>query len=68
MKLSVYIIPAAFSKTLANHDTLQCFCKKDLPEQSRVIKPGSMVTKDFNPDRLNIHVNEEGTVTHVQQG
>ncbi|KAK4466186.1 hypothetical protein QBC42DRAFT_282556 [Cladorrhinum samala] len=56
-------------KTLSEESTNEtCFCKKDLPEQSRVIKPGSMVTKDFNPDRLNIHVNEEGTVTHVQQG
>lgn len=46
----------------------QNFCKKDLPEKHRVIQPGMMVTKDFNPDRLNVYVNEEGTVTHCTHG
>ncbi|KAI1367667.1 hypothetical protein F5Y08DRAFT_297936 [Xylaria arbuscula] len=44
------------------------FCKKDLPEQCRVITPGMMVTKDFRPGRLNVHVDEKGTVSHVQHG
>ncbi|TQN65188.1 hypothetical protein CSHISOI_10238, partial [Colletotrichum shisoi] len=44
------------------------FCKRDLPEQTRVIEPGMMVTKDFVPDRLNVHVKEDGTVSHVQHG
>ncbi|CAJ2513233.1 Uu.00g013520.m01.CDS01 [Anthostomella pinea] len=44
------------------------FCKKELPEQCRVIKPGMMVTKDFQPDRLNVHVKDDGTVSHVQHG
>ncbi|KAI0597791.1 hypothetical protein F4775DRAFT_593026 [Biscogniauxia sp. FL1348] len=44
------------------------FCKKDLPQQHRVIRPGMMVTKDFQPDRLNVHVNDDGTVSHVQHG
>ncbi|KAI0163536.1 hypothetical protein BJ166DRAFT_295903 [Pestalotiopsis sp. NC0098] len=44
------------------------FCKKDLPEECRVIEPGSMVTKDFKPDRLNVHLKEDGTVSHVQHG
>ncbi|KAF9876662.1 pua rna binding domain-containing protein [Colletotrichum karsti] len=44
------------------------FCKKDLPEQCRVIEPGMMVTKDFKPDRLNVHVKEDGTVSHVIHG
>lgn len=46
----------------------QCFCKKDLPQQTRIIEPGMMVTKDFNPDRLNVHVKEDGTVSHVSHG
>ena len=46
----------------------QNFCKKDLPEKTRVIEPGMMVTKDFHPDRLNIHLKEDGTVSHVQHG
>ncbi|KAG0649814.1 hypothetical protein D0Z07_3827 [Hyphodiscus hymeniophilus] len=41
------------------------FAKADLPKETRVIQPGQMVTKDFNPDRLNVHVDDKGTVTHV---
>ncbi|KAF6799516.1 hypothetical protein CMUS01_08648 [Colletotrichum musicola] len=44
------------------------FCKRDLPEQTRVIEPGMMVTKDFKPDRLNVHLKEDGTVSHVAHG
>ncbi|KAK0670255.1 hypothetical protein QBC41DRAFT_318184 [Cercophora samala] len=57
-------------KTLSENEPSSetCFCKKDLPETSRVIEPGMMVTKDFNPDRLNVHVKEDGTVSHVSHG
>jgi len=41
------------------------FAKKDLPKEHRVIQPGSMVTQDFNKDRMNIYVAEEGTVQKV---
>ncbi|SPO04082.1 uncharacterized protein DNG_06765 [Cephalotrichum gorgonifer] len=44
------------------------FCKTELPQECRVIKPGMMVTKDFKPDRLNVHVDDEGTVSHVHHG
>ncbi|KAK7931257.1 hypothetical protein PG985_001969 [Apiospora marii] len=44
------------------------FCKKDLPQECRVIEPGMMVTKDFKPERLNVHVKEDGTVSHVVHG
>jgi hypothetical protein len=44
------------------------FCKKDLPEECRVIVPGQMVTKDFREKRLNVHLNEDGTVSHVHHG
>ncbi|KAI2606600.1 hypothetical protein GGR54DRAFT_644215 [Hypoxylon sp. NC1633] len=44
------------------------FCKKDLPQECRIIQPGMMVTKDFKPDRLNVHVKDDGTVSHVQHG
>ncbi|KAI1846599.1 hypothetical protein JX265_009097 [Neoarthrinium moseri] len=56
-------------KTLSDEShTETSFCKKDLPERCRVIQPGQMVTKDFVPDRLNVHVKEDGTVSHVQHG
>ncbi|KAL2106027.1 hypothetical protein VUR80DRAFT_7393 [Thermomyces stellatus] len=44
------------------------FCKRDLPPEHRVIKPGMMVTKDFRPERLNVHVDDEGKVSHVYHG
>ncbi|PGH15599.1 hypothetical protein AJ79_02381 [Helicocarpus griseus UAMH5409] len=44
------------------------FAKKDLPPSHRVLKPGDMTTMDFKPDRLNVHVNEDGTVTNVKYG
>ncbi|RDA92082.1 hypothetical protein CP533_3595 [Ophiocordyceps camponoti-saundersi (nom. inval.)] len=36
------------------------FCKKDLPKEHRIISPGTMVTKDHNENRLNVHLDEEG--------
>lgn len=47
---------------------LQSFAKRELPELHRVIPPGAMVTKDFRPDRLNVHVKDDGTVSHVTHG
>ncbi|KKY29853.1 putative pua rna binding domain-containing protein [Diaporthe ampelina] len=44
------------------------FAKRDLPEAHRVIQPGGIVTKDFIPDRLNVHVRDDGTVSHVTHG
>ncbi|MGQ4660830.1 I78 family peptidase inhibitor [Lysobacter sp. F6437] len=34
----------------------------------RVIEPGQPVTMDFNPDRLNINVNERGAITGLKCG
>ncbi|KAH8808149.1 hypothetical protein F5884DRAFT_791256 [Xylogone sp. PMI_703] len=47
-----------------NHDATT-FARAELPKETRVIKPGEMVTKDFNPNRLNVHLSEDGTVSHV---
>jgi len=44
------------------------FAKKDLPEKHRVVKEGDMVTMDHDPDRLNIHVADDGTVNKVTHG
>ncbi|KAF2471955.1 uncharacterized protein BDR25DRAFT_302781 [Lindgomyces ingoldianus] len=49
------------------HDNMT-FAKQDLPKEHRVLKPDSMSTMDFKPDRLNIHVGEDGTVTNVKYG
>ncbi|RDA87458.1 hypothetical protein CP532_2785 [Ophiocordyceps camponoti-leonardi (nom. inval.)] len=44
------------------------FCKKDLPKEHRIISPGTMVTKDHNENRLNVHLDDEGVVSHVLHG
>lgn len=41
------------------------FLKQNLPKEHRVIEHGSMATQDFKPDRLNVHLAEDGTVRHV---
>ncbi|SLM40336.1 pua rna binding domain-containing protein [Lasallia pustulata] len=41
------------------------FARQDLPKEHRVIEPGSMSTQDVNKDRMNVHLGEDGTVTHV---
>ncbi|KAI9674821.1 MAG: hypothetical protein M1817_001725 [Caeruleum heppii] len=41
------------------------FARTQLPKEHRVIEKGSMVTQDFKPDRLNVHLGDDGTVTHV---
>ncbi|RYO96856.1 hypothetical protein DL765_011429 [Monosporascus sp. GIB2] len=56
-------------KKLSDDDhTETTFCKRDLPEQCRVIQPRQVVTMDFRPERLNVHVKEDGTVSHVMYG
>ncbi|KAI1005628.1 hypothetical protein K3495_g2588 [Podosphaera aphanis] len=48
------------------HDSLT-FAKVDLPTSSRVVKPGQMVTTNFDPNRLNIYVDSQDIVTHIDQ-
>ncbi|KAF1953389.1 hypothetical protein CC80DRAFT_494677 [Byssothecium circinans] len=44
------------------------FAKQDLPQEHRVLEPGSVSTMDHKPERLNIHVDEQGTVKNVKFG
>ena len=39
-----------------------------LPERRRIIPPGSAVTMDYIPDRLNLEVDETGIITRVYCG
>ena len=39
-----------------------------VPAGTRVIRPGMAVTEDYGPARLNIDLNETGTVTRVWCG
>ncbi len=40
----------------------------DLPDNVRVIRPGDMVTLDYNPARLNIGVTASGQIEQVTCG
>ncbi|KAL6910207.1 hypothetical protein GGI43DRAFT_3653 [Trichoderma evansii] len=59
------LVGKTFSEDQSN-ETM--FCKTDLPESHRIIKPGQFVTRDFRPERLNVHLKEDGTVSHVVHG
>ncbi|KAK8251914.1 hypothetical protein IWZ00DRAFT_505440 [Phyllosticta capitalensis] len=50
-----------------SHDNVT-FAKQDLPEEHRIVKAGEMVTQDHKPERLNIHVDDNGTVHKVVHG
>jgi hypothetical protein len=38
------------------------------PSGARVIHPDTAVTRDFRPDRLNVHVNNRGRIERVDCG
>ncbi len=38
------------------------------PEGTRVIYPGTPVTEDYHPDRLNIDIDQSGKITGVWCG
>ncbi|KAI9013916.1 hypothetical protein CLU79DRAFT_767569 [Phycomyces nitens] len=41
------------------------FYEADLPEPYRVLGPGSIMTRDFIPNRLNVFVDDNKIVTNV---
>jgi len=56
-------------KTLGNSSNETTFAKGELPKNHRVVEAeGGMMTMDHQPDRLNIHVDKDGTVKKVTQG
>jgi len=48
--------------------TRQEFRASDLPAGTRVLPPNSMMTMDFRPDRLNVHLDGTDTVVKVIMG
>jgi len=56
-------------KTLGNDNNETTFAKKDLPQNHRVVgHEDGFMTMDHVPDRLNIHVDKDGTVKKVTHG
>ncbi|KAH8148608.1 uncharacterized protein LAJ45_07319 [Morchella importuna] len=44
------------------------FSKNDLPSGHRVLGKDSMMTLDYRPERLNVHVDEDGTCNRISMG
>ncbi|KAJ5185689.1 hypothetical protein N7491_006440 [Penicillium cf. griseofulvum] len=55
-------------KTICDTSNETCFAKKDLPPSHRILKPGDLQTQEYNPERLNVYVNQDGTVHDVKFG
>jgi hypothetical protein len=47
---------------------VQEFRERDLPATSRVLPPDSMMTMDYRPDRLNVHLDAGNVVTSINFG
>jgi len=41
---------------------------ESLPGPVRVLRPGAVATMDMRPDRINLHVDDEGTIHRVSCG
>lgn len=40
----------------------------DLPQNTRIIEPGTMVTRDYRRDRVNIDIDEAGIISKIWCG
>ncbi|KAI4934024.1 hypothetical protein J4E86_011507 [Alternaria arbusti] len=55
-------------KKLGDQHDEMTFAKTDLPQQHRVLNEGDMKTMDFQPERLNVHLDKDGTIKEVTKG
>ncbi|KAI4678377.1 hypothetical protein J4E81_010744 [Alternaria sp. BMP 2799] len=55
-------------KKLGDQHDEMTFAKTDLPQQHRVLNEGDMKTMDFQPERLNVHLDKDGTISKVTKG
>ncbi len=42
--------------------------RTSFPSGTRFITPDTAVTRDYRPDRLNVHINEKGRVERIDCG
>jgi len=42
--------------------------RADMPEGSRFIEPGSIITQDYRPQRLNVNVDDKGSISRIWCG
>lgn len=51
-----------------DHDTVKRLVERSTFNQHRIIGPMTIVTMDFRPDRINIHVDKNDVVESVSPG
>lgn len=42
--------------------------ERDIPKPYRIIAPGSFVTQEYQPDRLNLYLDDNGAITRIHFG
>ncbi|GAA3489585.1 I78 family peptidase inhibitor [Streptomyces cremeus] len=42
--------------------------ERDIPRPYRIVKPGTFLTQEYRPDRLNVHVDDADRITRVTVG
>lgn len=47
---------------------MEIFASGDYPQNTRIIEPGTMVTRDYRADRMNIDIDEAGIITKIWCG
>ncbi|PVU89361.1 hypothetical protein BB559_005135 [Furculomyces boomerangus] len=62
---SIPLCPHATEYSLDGIDPEQIVKLSSLPDPKRIICPGTPVTKDLRPGRLNVFLNSEGQILRV---
>ncbi|MFJ2741104.1 I78 family peptidase inhibitor [Streptomyces sp. NPDC087440] len=42
--------------------------ERDIPKPYRIVRPGAMLTQEYMPDRLNVHVDDANRITRITFG
>lgn len=53
------------SKIGTSEDTIT---PSTFPEGTRIIRPGTPVTRDYRAERLNVHINDKGRIERIDCG
>lgn len=58
--------PGTYAAFIGQNEEI--FARATFPAPMRIIPPGSAVTMDFRPDRVNFDLDADGTITRVWCG
>lgn len=62
------IVDRPIGTSEVDHDTVKRLVERSMFNQHRIIGPMTIVTMDFRPDRINIHVDKNDIVESVSPG